>query len=47
MPIQPGDVKDTWADVDELIENFSYKPLTSIELGVTNFAMWFKDYYDI
>jgi UDP-glucuronate 4-epimerase len=46
LPIQPGDVKDTWANVDELIHNFSYKPSTSIELGVTNFAMWFKKYYD-
>jgi UDP-glucuronate 4-epimerase len=47
LPMQPGDVKDTWANVDELIKNFDYKPSTSIELGVTNFSTWFKEYYDI
>jgi UDP-glucuronate 4-epimerase len=46
LPIQPGDVPDTWANVDELIETFNYQPSTSIEQGVTNFAKWFKDYYE-
>ena len=45
LPIQPGDVPDTWANVDTLIENFDYKPTTTITEGVNKFAEWFKDYY--
>lgn len=45
LPIQPGDVPDTWANVDNLVEQFAYKPNTSVEQGVANFAIWFKDYY--
>jgi UDP-glucuronate 4-epimerase len=45
LPIQPGDVPDTWANVDDLVEQFDYKPNTSVEQGVTNFAGWFIDYY--
>jgi len=46
LPIQPGDVPDTYADVTDLIEEFDYKPNTSVEEGVTNFAKWFKEYYE-
>ena len=45
LPIQAGDVPDTWADVNDLVEQFEYKPNTSVENGVTNFATWFKKYY--
>ncbi len=45
LPIQPGDVPDTWADVDELVAQFDYKPQTPVEQGVANFADWFKKYY--
>ena len=45
LPIQPGDVHDTFADVDGLIKDFDYKPLTPISKGVDNFAKWFKEYY--
>jgi len=45
LPIQPGDVPDTWANVDDLVEQFDYQPNTSVEQGVANFAAWFKDYY--
>ncbi len=44
-PIQPGDVPDTWANVDDLIEQFNYRPQTSVEQGITKFAEWFMDYY--
>ncbi len=44
-PLQLGDVPDTFADVDELIEDVGYKPDTPIEVGVRNFVEWFKDYY--
>ena len=45
VPIQPGDVEDTYADVQSLIDDFDYQPKTSIEEGVSKFAEWYKDYY--
>lgn len=45
MPLQPGDVVDTFADVSELVECFDYKPSTKIENGVQKFADWFINYY--
>jgi UDP-glucuronate 4-epimerase len=45
MPIQPGDVVKTWADVDELIEDFDYTPNTPIKDGVKKFVEWYKEYY--
>jgi UDP-glucuronate 4-epimerase len=45
LPIQPGDVPDTWANVDDLVEQFDYQPNTPVIQGVENFAAWFKDYY--
>ncbi len=45
LPIQPGDVPDTWANIDDLVEQFDYKPSTSVKQGVANFAAWFKGYY--
>jgi len=45
LPIQPGDVPDTYADVSDLIEKFDYKPATSIEDGVTEFVSWYRHFY--
>jgi len=45
LPMQPGDVPSTYADVSELIKDFGYKPKTSIEKGVKEFVGWFRDYY--
>ncbi|WP_299128692.1 NAD-dependent epimerase [uncultured Winogradskyella sp.] len=45
MPIQPGDVEKTWADVDALIKDYDYKPNTPISEGVKSFINWFKGYY--
>lgn len=45
LPLQPGDVVDTYADVDDLVRDFDYKPSTTIEEGVSQFAEWFVDYY--
>ncbi len=45
VPMQPGDVTDTFADVRELIEDVGYKPDTPIEVGVRNFVAWYRDYY--
>jgi len=40
LPLQPGDVPDTFADVSSLVEDFNYKPSTKIETGVKNFVDW-------
>ena len=45
LPIQPGDVPDTYAEVSDLVKEFDYKPNTSVKEGIANFAQWFKDYY--
>jgi len=45
LPIQPGDVPDTYADVTDLVEQFGYKPATPVKEGVANFAKWFVEYY--
>lgn len=45
LPMQPGDVNRTWADVDNLKKDFDYSPQTSISTGVKNFIDWYKNYY--
>ena len=45
MPMQLGDVKDTYADVDKLIEDIGYKPQTTIVEGIERFVRWYKKYY--
>ena len=45
MPIQPGDVPATYADVDDLIRDVGFKPATSIEEGIQKFVDWYKEYY--
>ena len=45
IPMQLGDVKDTFADVSELIKDFGYRPSTSIEVGIEKFVQWYKKYY--
>jgi UDP-glucuronate 4-epimerase len=47
LPLQPGDVPDTYADVDALIEDTGYKPTTPIETGVSNFVDWYRDFYQV
>lgn len=46
LPMQPGDVYQTYADVTDLQRDFDFKPDTSIENGLRAFADWFKKYYD-
>lgn len=46
LPIQPGDVPKTWADVEQLIKDYDYKPDTSIEKGIYRFVEWYKKYYN-
>lgn len=47
LPMQPGDVPDTYADVDALIRDVDYQPRTSIEEGVKRFVSWYKEYYQV
>ena len=46
LPLQPGDVPDTFADVTDLVNDFGYKPQTSVQQGMNKFVEWFKYYYD-
>ena len=45
LPMQPGDVRDTLADVDALVADVGFRPATPIEDGVERFVAWFKDFY--
>ncbi len=47
LPLQPGDVPNTYADVSDLENDFGYKPSTSIKEGIHNFIEWYKDYYKL
>ena len=47
LPLQPGDVPDTYANTDNLSEKFNYKPSTSVIEGVSSFVEWYKNYYKI
>ena len=47
LPLQQGDVPDTYADVNDLVKEFDYKPETSIKLGVKNFVEWYKTYNNL
>jgi UDP-glucuronate 4-epimerase len=47
LPLQMGDVPDTYADVSDLVNDFNYKPATLLEDGIKNFVEWYKDFYRI
>lgn len=47
LPMQPGDVGNTYADVDALIEDVGFKPATPIEVGVERFVTWYKEYHGV
>ena len=47
LPLQPGDVPDTFADVSDLQRDVQYKPDTSVEQGVGRFVEWYREYYQI
>ena len=47
LPLQPGDVVATWADVDDLARDMDYRPGTPIEVGVKRFVDWYKEYYGV
>ncbi|MBW4657266.1 MAG: NAD-dependent epimerase [Drouetiella hepatica Uher 2000/2452] len=45
LPMQPGDVPTTYADVDDLMRDVGFKPSTTIEEGIDRFVRWYRDYY--
>lgn len=47
LPMQAGDVPDTYADVEDLITEVGYRPATSVEVGVARFVEWYLEYYGI
>ena len=47
MPIQPGDVPATYADVDDLIRDVGFRPDTPIETGIQNFVEWYREFYKV
>jgi len=47
LPIQPGDVKRTWADVEDLIRDYNYYPQTPVREGIQKFVDWYKGYYRV
>lgn len=47
LPLQPGDVPETYADVDDLVKDVGFKPNTSIEIGIERFVKWYRSYYQV
>ena len=47
LPLQPGDVPDTYADINNLKKKFDYKPKTSVYEGVSNFVKWYLEFYQV
>jgi UDP-glucuronate 4-epimerase len=47
LPMQPGDVPATYADVDDLVKSVDFKPNTKIEDGISNFVDWYRSYYKV
>ncbi len=47
LPLQPGDVPDTYADASDLVKDVDYQPSTTIETGIKNFVDWYLDFYKI
>ena len=47
LPLQPGDVPDTYADVVDLVRDFDYKPSITVNQGVAKFIEWYKNYYNV
>ena len=47
LPLQPGDVPNTYADVDALMRDVGYKPSTPVEEGIARFVKWYRDYYGV
>jgi UDP-glucuronate 4-epimerase len=47
QPMQPGDVKDTFADISAIEADLGFHPTTTIEVGIPNFVAWYRDYHGV
>jgi UDP-glucuronate 4-epimerase len=47
LPLQPGDVPDTYANISELVSDFGCEPSTPVGVGVNRFVKWYRTYYDV
>jgi UDP-glucuronate 4-epimerase len=47
LPLQAGDMLDTYANVDDLVEQFHYKPATTVNDGIQRFAAWYREFYGL
>jgi len=47
LPMQPGDVRATYADIDDLVRDTGYQPTVTVEQGLANFVAWYRDYYQV
>jgi UDP-glucuronate 4-epimerase len=47
LPMQPGDVMETFADIDDLARDVGFAPRTSIEDGIRGFVAWYRDHYGL
>jgi UDP-glucuronate 4-epimerase len=47
LPIQPGDVPSTWADVTDLVKDLGYKPETTVQEGVNRFIAWYREFFNV
>jgi UDP-glucuronate 4-epimerase len=47
LPLQAGDVPDTYADVDDLVQQFGYKPATQVNVGIKQFVAWYREYFKV
>jgi len=47
LPMQPGDVQATYADIDDLVRDIGYKPDMTVEQGLANFVNWYRDFYRV
>ena len=45
LPLQPGDVPATYADVDDLVRDVGFSPATPIDVGIERFVAWYRDFY--
>ncbi len=47
LPLQPGDVPATYADIDDLVRDVGFKPATPLETGIPRFVQWYRDYFKV
>jgi UDP-glucuronate 4-epimerase len=47
LPMQPGDVPKTYADIEAIRRDRGYEPTTSIDVGIPRFVEWFKEYHGV